>query len=334
MRRVGALAAALGVAASAYAACAEPYRSDGEPSDAGADSNVEDGARSELDAEATDATDAPDATPVTSPCNRAAPFGTAKLVAGIDSAFGEFDARLTPDELTVYFSSNRPGGAGGFDLYTGTRASISDPFSNIRGFAELNSTSDDLSLSLNAGGTVAYFATRRDDDGGLASNIYTASRANPGFAFTNVVPAAGINSSPQNYGGFLRPDDVLWFASGRLGQGTLGIYTASLPVALEGGVAARDELNTAAGYTTLPVLSADGLTIYFGSSRPPTAGGPDIWMATRTSTTAKFVNLKRVDELATPTDDTPCWLSVDECTLYFSNNASGSYKIYQARRSL
>ncbi len=51
------------------------------------------------------------------------PFGTPVLVPGLDSPANgnEEDLSLTEDQLEIFFSTEAPGGAGGFDLYSATR---------------------------------------------------------------------------------------------------------------------------------------------------------------------------------------------------------------------
>lgn len=48
-----------------------------------------------------------------------------------DTIYNYLHPAVTSDELTIYFSSNRPGGQGDFDIWKATRNSINDPFSNI-----------------------------------------------------------------------------------------------------------------------------------------------------------------------------------------------------------
>ena len=48
-----------------------------------------------------------------------------------DTAYNYFHPAVTPDELTIYFSSNRPGGEGDYDIWKATRNSVNEPFGNV-----------------------------------------------------------------------------------------------------------------------------------------------------------------------------------------------------------
>ncbi len=84
-----------------------------------------------------------------------------------------------------------------------------------------------------------------------------------------------------------------------------------------------------------PKLSADGLALFFGSTRPG-AGGSDIWQTTRSSTNDPFGVATIVESVnTTNNEDSPC-LSADGLTLFFKSNRSGGvggYDIWYATRS-
>lgn len=75
-----------------------------------------------------------------------------------------------------------------------------------------------------------------------------------------------------------------------------------------------------------PFLSADGLTVVFGSDRPGGSGNSDIWMATRTSSHEDFdqpVNMGGVIN-SDALEDRPC-LSADGLTLLFTSSRPGGH---------
>ncbi len=84
---------------------------------------------------------------------------------------------------------------------------------------------------------------------------------------------------------------------------------------------------------TAPVLSFDGLTIFYGSARTDdNAGGLDIWTAHRPAVGQPFTPPHAVKGLATKDDEQPSFLSRDQCRLYFSSDRSGKHQIYVASR--
>ena len=89
-----------------------------------------------------------------------------------------------------------------------------------------------------------------------------------------------------------------------------------------------------------PVLSPDGLTLYFGSKRYGIGNDTngDIWMARRTPTDPPFqqpINLWGMNNTGI---DFPVTVSADGCTLYFASNEetglgdSQNFRLYQATR--
>ncbi|MFN0251201.1 MAG: hypothetical protein ACKV2T_30275 [Kofleriaceae bacterium] len=65
---------------------------------------------------------------------------------------------VTPDELVLYFSSSRVGGAGGRDIWMATRASTAVAFGTPINIAALNTTSPESGGWISADNCVIYFA--------------------------------------------------------------------------------------------------------------------------------------------------------------------------------
>ena len=93
---------------------------------------------------------------------------------------------LTADELTiVWHSSNRPGSAGGVDLWLATRPSMDEPFGNIRPIDEVNTSNHETGPYLLADGLTLYFtAENRDEYPGV--NTFKATRSSLTDTFGNV----------------------------------------------------------------------------------------------------------------------------------------------------
>ncbi|HEY5935599.1 MAG TPA: hypothetical protein VIU61_13205 [Kofleriaceae bacterium] len=69
-------------------------------------------------------------------------FTTVSVLGTLNTSFSEFEPTVTPDELTIYFASDR--GGRGLDLYVATRASIDASFDEPTLVGELSSGADDI----------------------------------------------------------------------------------------------------------------------------------------------------------------------------------------------
>ncbi|MCK4627814.1 MAG: PD40 domain-containing protein [Sedimentisphaerales bacterium] len=92
---------------------------------------------------------------------------------------------LTADELTiVWHSGNRPGSAGGIDLWLATRPSMNEPFGNIRPIDEVNTSNHETSPYILADGLTLYF-TAVDRNGYSGINTFKATRSSLNDTFGN-----------------------------------------------------------------------------------------------------------------------------------------------------
>ena len=84
---------------------------------------------------------------------------------------------LTADELTIFFHSTRPGGAGGsgYDLWMATRNSIEEAFGNLRPLYELNTSLWDGNPHISPDGLTLFFCGY-DRDSYSGYNLYVARR--------------------------------------------------------------------------------------------------------------------------------------------------------------
>ena len=80
-----------------------------------------------------------------------------------------------------------------------------------------------------------------------------------------------------------------------------------------------------------PTMAADGMTVYFASSRPGGFGGMDIWKTTMTSEGEFSVPENLGPTINTPGDDAAPFIHSDGRTLYFASNGRvgmGGYDLY------
>jgi Tol biopolymer transport system component len=263
-------------------------------------------------------------------CDLTQPFGNIREVDGLNTADDEGSPSFSPDELTVYFFSNRqsPGSADN-DAYVATRATRDSAFGIAAPFAVINSGADERGGYLAADQLSLFYHS----SGGASYDLYVTTRANTGAVFDPPVPlGAGVNTDAIESDPYITPDgETLYF--GRDDGTAGGIFRASAGPTGFGTATAVSELNGA--YAGSPVLSADGTTIFFISDRAGGVGGVDIWTATRAAATGTFGAITNVTELNSTDFEHPSWLSADGCRIYFTSRragASGGHDIWVADR--
>jgi len=261
-------------------------------------------------------------------CSPSIAFDPPSLVAGLNDQAPGVLARFSDDELTVYF--NRLSG-GYLDTYTATRADRSLPFEPAIPIL-VTSNRDETCPFVTDGGLKLYTASRA---GGITGNwaLYTATRTSTAVQFSSLTDIASLN---------VAQDGCLYIAAGYLlftseRAGNVNIYSAKFA---GGGFGPAEPLsvNTAGADEFTPVLSPDGLVLYYASApvpRPPTGPwGLDVMMAIRSSTDQPFGAPVPLADLNTDADEQPTWVSHDGCRLYFTRNdaVAGSASYVAGRR--
>ena len=214
------------------------------------------------------------------------PWGPLVNVQEINSRYNETFPCLSADGLTLYFSDwydwnaagDRPGGVGGHDLWMCTRASRNDPWGTpVNVGAPLNSGSQEMCPIISHDGLTFIFASNRS--GGLGRYdlwISTRPAADGDWAApVNMGPA--VNSSAFDAEAWLSADGLaLFFFSNRPGgSGGYDIWVTtrrSQAAAWTPAVNLGPLINTS-GLETIPSLSPDQKTLYFGSVQSGVSGG-------------------------------------------------------------
>jgi Tol biopolymer transport system component len=205
----------------------------------------------------------------------------------VNSAFNDQQPALSPDGLSLYFVSNRPGGTGGgLDVWVTQRDSLEDPWqAPVPLPATVNSGASETTPSLAQGGHLLFFSSSRS--GGCGStDIWVSFRQNKRDDFGWEPPVhlgCDVNRAGSDEGAaFVENDDqtaTLYFHSFRLGgigQGDIwastmnadGTFNAPLNVF---------ELNSPTN-DLKPTVRRGGGEIIFNSAR---SGNFDLWVATR-----------------------------------------------------
>ena len=274
----------------------------------------------------------PDAAPVPR-CDPTKPFGTPTLIPDINSSVRDQGAELI-DDLTIIFGSDRDNPTGA--LYMATRGSPASPFGAPAPLTAINATGGATGPTLTGDGLTMYYALTTNQDTG---DIYVTRRTSKADAFGPGTPVMGLNSTVQDLDPFVTADgSALYFDSAR-GSTALHLYVAVRQADGSFGTPqALTNLNTNVtdGH---PVLSHDGLTIYWSSPRADVGakGGTDIWIATRPSTAGAFGAPTLVPELNSPSNESMSWISPDGCMVLLQSDRPGglgTQDIYQATRPM
>jgi Tol biopolymer transport system component len=235
---------------------------------------------------------------------------------------------LTLDELVMYLT-RRTGQGQPFQIYTAKRGSRDAAFGMPMPLLLLANASG---ATIASDQTALYYGS---DRGGADANAHLYM-ARPPFSAASSIALTEVNSmGADDYAPFVSADDAeLYFVSDRpSGADDDNIYVA---LRVDGRLtqpSAVAEVNSSAAERS-PVLSADGLRLYFGSARAK-ANDFDLYVARRSERHGTFEEPSPIDELNTASFELPDWISPDDCTLYFRTDrpgGSGGRDIWRARR--
>jgi len=188
----------------------------------------------------------------------------------VNGPYSEGAPCITPDGLSLYFGSNRPGGLGNWDIYVTKRATIEDPWEEpVNLGASVNSASDESSPSISADGLSLYFQSSRP--GGLGGiDIYVTTRE---LISDPWVPAVNLGSTVNN-----------------------------------------------TGIDLCPRISNDGLLLYFSRFPSGMAYPPELWLTRRRSISDFWSSPVNIGLAAASPK-----FSADESIIFFSSHGYGGY---------
>ena len=256
------------------------------------------------------------------------------LGAVVNSTANDQHPALSKDGLSLYFTSDRPGGFGGLDLWVSQREDEEAPWGMpVNLGATVNSSGLDFAPALSPDGHDLYFNS--DRPGGFGgSDIYVASRANTHDDFSWGTPVnlgAAVNSVYPDSGPTIFVDKdgttTLFFTILEKpgGLGDWDVYASVLgPDGLFGAPTNVVELNSPFR-DTRTAIRHDGREMIMTSGRPPASNASaDLWVSTRDTTLDPWsapVNLG--DTVNTAWFDGAPALSWDGRTLLFYSNRPG-----------
>ena len=255
----------------------------------------------------------------------------------VNSTNAEYWPAIAPNGLSLYFSSNRPGGLGNQDIYVTHRASLDSPWGAPRSLGpNVNSTARDNSVTMSRDGHWLIFGSARLTDrcnDRSANEFHVSYRANteddlrwePAVNF-----GCELAGDEENVGeSFFHDEDkgttTIYFSSARPGgPGDFDIYKSER---LFGGAFGRpvlvSELNTSLKDAALTIRT-DGLEMILNYNFTTNFGDGDLWVSTRETTSHPWSTPKSLGPtLNTAEDDSTPALSCDGTTLYFNSRRPG-----------
>jgi hypothetical protein len=254
----------------------------------------------------------------------------------------------SPDGLSLYLASNRPGGRGGLDIWVAARASVTAPWGAPQNLGEpVNSAADDF-CPTPVGKRGLFFVSREALPGACGQGDIYYTHRNGAGAWAEpdrlLCSPAGPNSELDEQGpswvdvtGKLRGRKQLYFSRSSAAPNVPGeIYVSERQNGARFGPAtAVGELNDTAANDIQPNVRADGLEVVFSSNRAGTLGTQDIWLATRAALADRWSTPTNIGaEVNTSAAESRPALSRDGSQLLFGRapGPEGSSDIYFTTR--
>lgn len=231
-------------------------------------------------------------------------FGPPAPIAELDdpSAIDD-DPSVTADGLEIYFESYRVGGMGAGDVWRSQRASTSAAWGAPVAVTELNTPGDETGGTLAPDGLTYYFTSNRSGGPG-ARDVYVATRAARGDAWSTPVLVPEVSTPVDDYTPTPTPDGRLLFVSTQV-SGDVELFVAARPTGTGAWSTPSPvtELNSA-GFDLDSWIDDAGTTLVY-------ARGGDIYITTRADRAQPFAVPSPIAEVNSTGPDMDPWLSAD-----------------------
>lgn len=243
-------------------------------------------------------------------CDSKRPFGPFVPIAELQNLRTDFNPRLTADELTLYFLSDRVGVENRLQIWTASRASRDARWENIHVVKELEDSAVQFSgVAVTADGNTLYYS--RPKDTGRA--LYGARRPARGEPFSG---QRELFDHPDWYEFdlALSPSNEIIIAMGSRVGLAYELWSLRPPVVDDVNDPKRVFPNTIASLVSAPTISPDELELYFSTG---TEEATQLYVARRATKDEPFGTPVAVSELDEPgRGEQAGWISPDNCRLY------------------
>lgn len=238
---------------------------------------------------------------------------------------------LSDDALTLYVAFVVPG----FNEQIGV--STRPDRGNTFGFASVLPAPVNQSIEgtphISRDSRSLYFFSERAGTGGVARDLYVATRSDPSGPFETASPLSSVNSPFLDHLPWVSADElVLYFASQRSGGMDIWRSTRASRADAFGAPAAVTEINSSADDNGM-TLTRDERTIIFASTRPNGAGDYDLYRALRAGTDQPFSLPEPLTVINTSAIETDPSLSPDGQELFFVSTRNGATELWRSIRT-
>ena len=241
---------------------------------------------------------------------------------------------LSRDQLTIYFTSDRPGSLGGDDLWFATRESVDSSWREPQNMgAPINTTFTDSLPFLSPNEHVLYFYSNRPAGSCGSGDIWMTRRRNEHSDWEEPSNLGCVLNTPADEiapAFWENPEtEQAWLFYGSNRAGGIGDYDVYASPLGEDGSAGPGILVpefSSPGRDTRIFIRKDGLEAFITSNRAGGQGGIDIWTSTRETLSEPWsvpINLG-IPVNSSANEGSP-WLSNDGTTLYFFSDRLGGY---------
>ena len=265
----------------------------------------------------------------------------AESIAGtsseLNTPFNDGCPYQSPDGLTLYMASNRPGGLGGQDIWVAHRSNEDDAWGAPENLgAPINSEFDDFCPTPVRGHGLYFVSARPGGCGG--PDMYFTREIKGGWGQPQNLGCHINSASGEASPSYFEDENgqaVLYFSSTRPDGFEPGGVDSDIYLTVDFGVAQLAGVVNTASDDSRPNVRKDGREIVFDSNRAGGVGGIDIWTAKRESTSDDWYAPVNVGVVNSTANETRASLSWDGLQMLFGSTrpgGEGSADIYVTRR--
>lgn len=269
--------------------------------------------------------------PIDAPFVWGPPFDSPQVLPEASTAGNEYYPDIAADGLSIFIASDGfPSPLGSADIYVLTRADTTQPFGAPMNTA-VSTVNWDTGPSISSDGLSLFYSPLLSD--GFGRDIWIATRPDLTSPFANPQKIAALSAPGEDRDPDISSDGLtLHYDSDRAGSiGSTDIWMSTRPdLASPFGPPVRVAELSSPQTDRDPSISADGLVMYFGSSRPGGPGNQDLWISRRADRAAPWGTPTLITELSTTASEGSPSVAADG-TIVWDATTNGSYDTWVSR---